>query len=210
MSTAFSILASFVMGKKHKPPATRIIHSTRNFLTIKEAAVQLGVGRNSLSPHLRRGGIKTFYKKGRTSPTGWTAYLREADVESFRKQPMPADPILISEAAKLLGVTRQSLTPYFKDGRLTRFRFQLGKGKHFGFILLERAQVEKVRQDRQHKTEKPLPPSMHEILKLGLPRPELIARLLSQKSERGSDARIARAVGVSKQRVGEIKRGLKP
>lgn len=198
------------MVKKRRPPATRIIRETLGFLTVKEAAARLRLRETSLYPHLRRGSLPIFYKRGGQSCTGWTTYLRESDVEAVRSQAQPIDPLSISEAAKLLRVTRSSLTPYLNSGRLTRYTRQFGKGKKLGRVMLERAQVEQVMRERQHKTEKPLPPAMAKLLKQDLPRPKLIARLLGEKPKGISDARIARAVGVSKQRVSEIKQKLKP
>lgn len=186
-----------------------VIHSTRGYLTVTQAAARLGIGRTSVHIRIKRGKLAAYAYPGSPSPTGWIVYVRTKDIQEMLRSSHPEGQITINQASKEFGISRRALVYYRNLGKLRTYPVNFAGTSHPHFLMLDRNEVESLTRDlRRRKAQQP-PPVLQQLLQDRAGR-ITIADVLRERPPGVQDADIARAFGVSKQRVHQIKQKIFP
>lgn len=188
------------------PPASQILRRTNGYQTLAQAAARIGVSPHTLYTAARRGALERFYYRGINTPTGWLIYLRKSDIDRIVRQPIPKAAISIKQACEILGITRFGINHYLRVGRLRAVALPFAGGGQNARVWLDRQEVEALAKVRGQRTVREIPPALLRLVKTDTPRPATIARILLRRPPGVKDIDIARAFGVSRQRIHQIKR----
>lgn len=195
-------------GASRFPPSNRIIRDTRDYLTLSQAAQQLGMTAHGVHAARRRGAIKCFYMRGGKSPTGWTTYLRKQDIAKILGRKKVKTPVTLNEAAEMLGISRSGLYHYIRSGKLKPRKILFGGDSHGTQLWLERGEVESLTREVKHRRSKEPNAYLRRFIRTKKTRAGAIIELLRERPLNVSDSDIARAFRISRQRVHQLRKRL--